>query len=387
MGLDFEILAEDGSARHGRLRTAHGEVATPAFQPVGTLGSVKGVPAPWLEEAGAQILLCNLYHLALRPGVDAIAELGGLHRFAGWQRPILTDSGGYQVFSLAALRTVDDGGVTFRSHLDGSTFRFTPQSVVSDQRRLGADVAMMLDECPPYPVSHAEAAAALARTQGWARRAREAWAAAPGAGGLFAIAQGSVFADLRERAAAELADLDFDGYAIGGVSVGEPAAERRRVVELTAPLLPARRLRYLMGVGTPADIAHAVMHGIDLFDCVLPTRNARHGVLFTRQGPLRIKNARHRGDERPLDEACACPVCRRFSRAFVHHLVRAGELTGAVLASLHNLRFYLDFMAEVREAIASGRLAETAAAAADLYGAESAPGERPPSESLAEELR
>ena len=363
MGLDFEILAVDGAARLGRLRTPHGEIATPAFQPVGTLGAVKGVPAPWLEEAGAQIMLANLYHLALRPGVETIEALGGLHRFAGWPGPILTDSGGYQVFSLSGRRRIDADGVTFRSHLDGSELRFTPESVVDDQRRLGVDVAMMLDECLPYPVAREEAAAALERTNRWARRARESWAGSPGPGGLFAIAQGSVFPDLRERAAAELAALDFDGYAIGGVSVGEPLAEQRRAVEVTAPLLPEARVRYLMGVGTPADIAAAAAQGVDLFDCVLPTRNARHGLLFTRGGLVRIKNARFRDDERPLDDGCSCPTCRRFGRAFLHHLVRAGELTGAVLASLHNLRYYLDFMAEVREAIESGRLAELAAEA------------------------
>ncbi len=371
MGLEFEILAADGAARAGRLRTPHGDVATPAFQPVATLGAVKGVPAPWLEEAGAQILLSNLYHLSVRPGIERIAGLGGLHRFMGWSGPLVTDSGGYQVFSLTGLRTVDDDGVTFRSHLDGAELRFTPESVVEDQRRLGVDVAMMLDECPPYPVERRLAEAALERTSRWAARARAAWERAPGAGGLFGIAQGSVFPELRERAAAELTKLDFDGYAIGGVSVGEPTAERRAMVEVTAPALPEDRVRYLMGVGTPVDIVSAVTHGVDLFDCVLPTRNARHGLLFTRQGVLRIKNARFRGDERPIDEACGCPACRHCGRAFLHHLVRSGEITGAVLGSLHNLRFYLDFMTEVREAIASGRLAQMAAGVADRYGADS----------------
>jgi queuine tRNA-ribosyltransferase len=365
MGLDFEIHAVDGAARRGLLRTPHGEIATPAFQPVGTLGAVKGVPSHWLEEAGAQILLSNLYHLSVRPGVAAIEELGGLHRFIGWSRPLLTDSGGYQVFSLNGLRVVEEEGVIFRSHLDGDTLRFTPESVVEDQRRLGVDIAMMLDECPPYPVERPRASAALDRTNRWARRAREAWDRAPGSGGLFAIAQGSVYAELRARAAAELAAMDFDGYAIGGVSVGEPAAERRAVIAATAPALPDDRVRYLMGVGTPADIVWAVTHGVDLFDCVLPTRNARHGLLYTRDGVLRIKNARFRDDQRPIDEACDCPACRTCGRAFLHHLVRSGEITGAVLASLHNLRFYLDFMVEVREAIASGRLAQLAAGVVD----------------------
>ena len=385
MALEFEILARDGAARAGRLRTPHGEIATPAFQPVATLGAVKGVPSDWLAEAGAQILLSNLYHLSLRPGVATISALGGLHRFIGWQGPLLTDSGGYQVFSLSGLRTVDDDGVSFRSHLDGAELRFTPESVVEDQRRLGVDIAMMLDECPPYPVERAVAKAALERTNRWAARAREAWARAPGDGALFGIAQGSVYPRLRQRAAAELTALDFDGYAIGGVSVGEPTAERRAMVAVTAPALPADRVRYLMGVGTPADIVAAVGHGVDLFDCVLPTRNARHGVLFTRDGVLRIKNARFRADERPLDEACGCPACRSCGRAFLHHLLRGGEITGAVLASLHNLRFYLDFMAEVREAIASGRLADLAAGVTDRYGAENTADRRLSPETQAEE--
>ena len=370
MALEFEILAADGAARAGRLRTPHGEVATPAFQPVATLGAVKGVPSSWLEDAGARILLSNLYHLSVRPGIEVIERLGGLHRFMGWPGPLLTDSGGYQVFSLNSLRTVAEEGVTFRSHLDGAELHFTPESVVADQRRLGVDIAMMLDECPPYPVERRVAEAALGRTNRWALRARREWLRRPGPGGLFAIAQGSVFPELRRRAAAELGEMEFDGYAIGGVSVGEPTAERRAMVEVTAPALPADKARYLMGVGTPADIVAAVSCGVDLFDCVLPTRNARHGVLFTRGGVLRIKNARFRADERPIDEGCGCPACRRVGRAFLHHLVRSGELTGAVLASLHNLRFYLDFMAEVREAIASGRLAQMAAGVDDRYGAD-----------------
>jgi len=324
--------------------------------PVGTLGAVKGIGPAELERAGAEILLANLYHLALRPGVDAIAELGGLHAFCGWRGPLLTDSGGFQVMSLARLRRLDDDGVTFRSHVDGAELRFTPAGVVEMQERLGVDIAMALDECPPWPVERAEAEAAAARTGRWAARAR---AASRGEGSaLFGIVQGGVFPDLRERAAREVVGLDFDGYAIGGVSVGEPAADRRAVVERTAPLLPAGKPRYLMGVGTPPDLLHAVGCGIDLFDCVLPSRNARHGLLFTRQGPLRIKNAAFRRDPRPVDAGCDCACCGRVSRAFLHHLLRSGELTGAVLATAHNLRYYLDFMAAVRQAIASGRLAD-----------------------------
>jgi queuine tRNA-ribosyltransferase len=363
MPLTFHILATDGHARRGRLTTPHGVVETPAFMPVGTLGAVKGVTPQELEAAGASILLSNLYHLALRPGIDAVERLGGIHAFTGWRGPILTDSGGFQVWSLGGLRTMDAGGVTFRSHLDGSPLRFTPEGVVEFQERMGVDIAMMLDECTSWPVDRAAAAASWERTLGWARRAREVWGRRGNGGGLFGIVQGSVYRDLRERAAADLAALDFDGYAIGGVSVGETEAERRAAVEWTAPALPAEKPRYLMGVGYPEDILHAVAQGVDLFDCVLPARNARHGVLFTRDGVLKIKNARFREDPRPLDPECGCPACQRTSRAFLHHLARAGELTAAVLATLHNLRFYLDFMAGLRQAIGLGALTDMASLA------------------------
>ncbi len=360
----FEVLATRGAARRGRLHTPHGSVETPAFMPVGTLGAVKGVPPQALEELGAEVMLANLYHLSLRPGVEVVAGLGGIHAFTGWRRPVLTDSGGFQVFSLSAMNRLDDGGVTFKSHLDGTPLRFTPEGVVAAQAKLGVDVAMVLDDCPPWPVPEAAAAASWRRTLGWARAARAAADTVREAGGwrgaLFGIVQGSGYEARRRAAAAELAELGFDGHAIGGVSVGEPDELRRAAVEWTAPALPADRPRYLMGVGYPADLAHAVEHGIDLFDCVLPARNARHGVLFVRpeaadgDGVLRIKNARYRDDPRPVDEACGCPACRRVPRAFLHHLVRAGEWTGGVLATLHNLRFYLDFMAELRQAISSG---------------------------------
>ncbi len=366
MSLRFEVLATDGAARRGRLATPHGDVETPAFMPVATLGAVKGLTPGQLAASGASIMLANLYHLALRPGVEVIEGLGGLHAFTGWKGPLLTDSGGYQVFSLAAMRRLDDGGVTFRSHLDGAEMRLTPESVVDMQRRLGVDVAMALDECTPWPIDEAAAAASLERTVAWARSSREAWSrgaadAGDAAGGLFGIVQGSVYRRLRERAAEALTALEFDGYAVGGVSVGEPLEERRRVVEWTAPGLPADRPRYLMGVGTPADLLHAVRSGVDLFDCVLPTRSGRHGVLYTRDGTLNVKNAAFRDDPRPLDPGCPCPACAETSRAFLHHLVRAGEVTGMVLATLHNVRFYLDFMGDLREAIASGRLSERAA--------------------------
>ncbi|HYO13024.1 MAG TPA: tRNA guanosine(34) transglycosylase Tgt [Thermoanaerobaculia bacterium] len=374
--MTFEILAADGLARRGRLTTPHGVIETPAFMPVGTLGAVKGVTPQELAAAGASVMLANLYHLALRPGIDAIGRLGGLHRFTGWTGPILTDSGGFQVWSLGGLRTVDAGGVTFRSHLDGSPLRFTPEGVVDAQARMGVDIAMMLDECTSWPVERAAAEASWERTLAWARRARAAWNGGPG--GLFGIAQGSVYPDLRQRAAADLAELEFDGYAIGGVSVGEPSPERRAVVEWTAPALPADRPRYLMGVGYPEDILHAVAHGVDLFDCVLPARNARHAVLFTRQGVLRMKNAKYREDPRPIDPECGCPACARTSRAFLHHLFRSGELTAPVLATLHNLRFYLDFMADLRQAIGLGALTDTAEQLATRSTGEDPPGEPDP---------
>ena len=355
----FEILATCGQARRGRLATTHGTVETPAFMPVATRGAVKGMTAQELEAAGASVMLANLYHLTLRPGIDVIERLGGIHRFTGWRGPILTDSGGFQVFSLAKLRRLEPEGVTFRSHLDGSLVRLTPESVIEAQCRLGVDIAMVLDECPPWPISKEGAASSLALTSQWAERARIAWPEEnPGA--LFGIVQGSVYRGLRQQAAESLRALDFHGYAVGGVSVGETSEHRRQVVEWTVPELPAGKPRYLMGLGTPADLLHAVRCGVDLFDCVLPARNARHGVLFTRRGVLRIKNARFREDDRPVDEGCSCPLCRRQSRALLHHLIRAGELTGAVLATIHNVRYYLDFMADLREGVELGTLADLA---------------------------
>jgi queuine tRNA-ribosyltransferase len=362
----FEVLSRDGEARCGRLTTSHGVIETPAFMPVGTQGAVKGVTPQELEAAGAEILLANLYHLTLRPGIDAIERLGGLHAFTGWRRPILTDSGGFQVFSLPGHRRVDAEGVTFRSHLDGAAVRLTPEGVVAAQERMGVDLAMVLDECPPWPIAEEAAERSLERTLDWARRALSG-RRRPEATALFGIVQGSVYRGLRERSVEELAALPFDGLAIGGVSVGEPEADRRAVVEWTAASLPAERPRYLMGVGTPGDLAHAVACGVDLFDCVLPARNGRHGLLFTRQGLVRIKNAAFRDDPRPLDDACSCPVCQRVPRALLHHLVRAGEITGAVYGTLHNLRYFLDFMADLRQAIRSCRLRERAPFRADSW--------------------
>ncbi len=376
MPLSFTVTKTAGASRRGRLETPHGVIETPTFMPVGTLGAVKGLTADALEATGARVMLANLYHLCMRPGIDAIEAVGGIHAFTGWRRPILTDSGGFQVFSLASLRKMDDGGVTFRSHIDGDRIRFTPRDVVAWQRRMGVDIAMVLDDCPPWPISEAEAARSLERTLAWAEEARRAWddpklrvqSPETPVGGLFGIVQGSAFRPLRRRAAKALEALDFDGYAIGGVSVGEDLTLRRDVVSWTAPELPRERPRYLMGLGTPLDIVHAVTAGVDLFDCVLPSRNARHGTMFTRTGMVRIKNARFKRDPRPLDESCSCPLCRRYSRAFLHHLIRTGEITGRVLATAHNIRFYLDFMQELREGIELGSPTVRVAEIVRAYG-------------------
>ena len=359
MALKYQLIATDGQARRGRLTTPHGVVETPAFMPVGTLGAVKGLTFQELEDAGASVMLANLYHLTLRPGIDIIERLGGIHAFTGWQRPILTDSGGYQVWSLSPLRKMSREGVIFKSHLDGSMVKFTPESVAESQARMGVDIAMMLDECPPYPIEKADAAKSLELTNHWAERARKAWPDEAG-GGLFGIVQGSVFEDLRLRAARELTDMDFAGYAIGGVSVGEGIEHRRFAVECTTSALPENKPRYLMGLGTPLDLLHGVQHGIDLFDCVMPARHARHGQLFTRDGVIKIKNARYKDDPTPIDPHSSWPLAQRYSRAFFHHLFKAKEITAPVLATLLNVRFYLDFMADLREGVELGTLATLA---------------------------
>jgi len=356
--LRFRVERRSGLARLGRLTTPHGLVETPAFMPVGTLGAVKGMGHDRLLASGAQLLMTNLFHLLERVGAERIAGLGGLHDFIGWDGPLAMDSGGYQVFSLAGLRRVTDGGVMFQSPHDGSRVELTPERVVEVQDLMGVDLAMVLDECPPWPVEHEAAAESLRRTTLWARRSLDRWrAAGPGAAGLFGIVQGSFFEDLRLRSVADLAALPFDGYAIGGVSVGEDRELGRQTVSWVAPALPEDRPRYLMGLGTPEDIRHAVSLGVDLFDCVLPSRNARHGTLFTSTGMVRIKTARYRDDPRPLDAACGCSLCSGHSRAFLHHLFRCGEITAKVLATEHNVRFFLDFIAGLRREIAAGRLA------------------------------
>lgn len=351
MPVSFRIDARCGHARVGRLETPHGEIETPAFMPVATLGAVKGMLPGQLVEAGAQIVLGNLYHLSLRPGVEIIEELGGLHAFMGWEGPILTDSGGYQVYSLAHRRRLDEDGVTFRNHLDGSEHRLTPRSVIDDQRRLGVDVAMVLDECPPGEADRETAVESLRRTRRWAELSVEEWERRPGDGGLFGILQGATYRDLRERAVEEVTCLPFDGFAVGGVSVGESDELRRRVVEWTAPVLPEEKPRYLMGIGYPDDLVHAVEHGVDLFDCVIPSRHARHGQLFTSEGRIPITTARYRRDGRPVDPACGCPTCRQVSRALLHHLLRHDRFSGEVLATIHNVSYYLDFARRVRQAI------------------------------------
>jgi queuine tRNA-ribosyltransferase len=354
--LSFSVLARDGRARSGRLVTPHGEVETPVFMPVGTAGAVKAVLHRDLREIGARILLANTYHLMLRPGDELVASLGGLHGFTGWDGPFLTDSGGYQVFSLASLRRIDEEGVRFQSHIDGTAHLLTPERSVEIQARLGADIAMAFDECPPGDAPREAIAEATARTTRWARRCREAhtredqW--------MFGIVQGGVDRDLRERSARELMEMDFPGYAVGGLSVGEPRAARERVLEDLEPILPTDRPRYLMGVGTPEDIIESVARGIDMFDCVLPTRNARNGQLFTSRGRLSIRNARYRDDPRPPDPECPCPTCGTASRAYLRHLHKSGEMTAATLMSVHNLFFYLDMMEGLRQSIRLCRFEE-----------------------------
>jgi queuine tRNA-ribosyltransferase len=352
----FTVEKTCGRARSGRLVTPHGVVETPTFMPVGTAGAVKSLTARDLDDVGAQMVLANTYHLMLRPGEDVVAELGGLHGFTGRAGPFLTDSGGYQVFSLSALRTIDDDGVRFQSHLDGSRHVLTPERSIEIQMKLGADVIMAFDECPPYPAERDVVEGAVGRTTRWAERSRRAhtrndqW--------LFGIVQGGVFPDLRERSAHELLALDFPGYAVGGLSVGEPKDDRDRVLEGLDPILPPEKPRYLMGVGTPEDIVESVARGVDLFDCVMPTRNARNGQLFTSRGRLSIRNARHARDPRPPDPDCRCYTCRTVSRAYLRHLHQAGEMTAAVLMTLHNLSFYLDTLRRIRQSIGLGRFEE-----------------------------
>ena len=358
----FELLHRDGQARCARLHLPHGVVETPIFMPVGTYGAVKAMSPRELEEIGAQIVLGNTFHLWLRPGLETIAKFAGLHRFIGWERPILTDSGGFQVWSLGALRRISEEGVRFASPINGDRLFLTPETSMQILHALDADVAMIFDECTPYerdgvPTSFDEAAASMRLSLRWARRSRDAFdrlrtGAAANNNRLFGIVQGGMFEALRDESLAGLVDIGFDGYAIGGLSVGEPKEEMLRVLSHTAPRLPEHAPRYLMGVGTPEDLVAGVSAGIDLFDCVLPTRNARNGWLFTQWGDLKLRNARYRLDERPVDAQCACYACSRFSRAYLHHLQKVNEILGARLATIHNLHYYLQLMRAMREAIA-----------------------------------
>ena len=373
MTLGFSLLATDGAARRGRLTTAHGPVDTPAFMPVGTAATVKCMRPESVAETGAQILLGNTYHLMLRPGADAVERLGGLHRFMNWTGPILTDSGGFQVMSLAKLRKITEDGVTFQSHIDGSRHTLSPESSIRIQRQLGADVTMAFDECTPYPVEKDAAADSMRLSMRWAVRSRDAFEDRPGHG-LFGIVQGSVFPDLRHESAAALAAVGFDGYAVGGLAVGEGQGAMFDVLDATVPQLPDDRPRYLMGVGKPDDIVGAVLRGIDMFDCVLPTRSGRTGQGFTRRGPLNIRNARHAADPRPLDPDCACPACRGYSRAYLHHLFKAEEVLGLMLLTWHNLHYFQELTAGLRAAVEAGRVADFAAA----FAREQSEGDLPP---------
>ncbi len=369
----FELFASDGAARLGRVHTAHGAIDTPAFMPVGTAGTVKAMMPESVAATGAQILLGNTYHLMLRPGAERVARLGGLHEFMNWPGPILTDSGGFQVMSLSKLRKMNEQGVTFQSHIDGSRHELTPERSMDIQRLLDADITMAFDECTPFPATPEQAAQSMQLSMRWAGRSREAFSPRPGYG-LFGIVQGGIYPDLRAQSVAALTDLGFDGYAVGGLAVGEGQDMMFQVLEATTPLLPRDRPRYLMGVGRPSDLVGAVMRGIDMFDCVMPTRSGRTAQAFTRRGTVNLRNARHQDDPRPLDEVCPCPACRSYSRAYLHHLIRSEEILGPMLLTWHNLQYYQDVMRGLRAAIADHRLAAFATAVA----AEEEAGDIPP---------
>jgi queuine tRNA-ribosyltransferase len=371
--LSFDVLKTEGLARRGRLTLNHGVVQTPIFMPVGTYGTVKGVMPRSLEEMGAQIILGNTFHLWMRPGLDVLRQFGGLHRFEQWTRPILTDSGGFQVWSLGEMRKIGEEGVKFASPVNGDRLFLTPEISMQIQTTLNSDIVMQFDECTPYDTkghltTEAEARFSMELSRRWALRCKEEFARLQNPNALFGIVQGGMFENLREESLAALVEMDFSGYAVGGVSVGEPKEEMLRIMAHTPHLLPADKPRYLMGVGTPEDLVEGVAQGVDMFDCVMPTRNARNGHLFTRFGDLKIRNAKHRSDERPLDETCTCYTCRGaarpdgsvsggFSRAYLHHLDRCGEMLGPMLNTIHNLHYYLNLMGEVRTALDEGRFA------------------------------
>jgi queuine tRNA-ribosyltransferase len=362
----FSISATDGAARTGEITLPRGVIRTPAFMPVGTAATVKAMLPQSVRETGADILLGNTYHLMLRPGAERIAKLGGLHAFMGWERPILTDSGGFQVMSLAGLRKISEEGVRFQSHIDGAHEFLTPERAMGIQRLLGSDIQMVLDECPAYPAGEDAIEKSLALSMRWAKRSRAAFGDQPGRA-CFGIVQGGVYPHLRQRSVHELMAVGFDGYAIGGLAVGEGQGQMFDVLAATVPHMPQDRPRYLMGVGKPDDIVGAVLRGVDMFDCVLPTRSGRNGQAFTRSGPLNLRNAAHAEDLGPLDPDCACPACRQFSRAYLHHVVKAGEIIAAMLLSWHNLTYYQDLMAGMRAAIAGGTADAFAAGVAAAY--------------------
>jgi queuine tRNA-ribosyltransferase len=355
MSAVFRINARDGQARSGVLTLPRGEICTPAFMPVGTAATVKAMLPDSVRSTGADIILSNTYHLMLRPTAERIAKLGGLHKFMNWERPILTDSGGYQVMSLAQLRQLTEEGVTFQSHIDGSRHALSPERAMEIQRLLGSDIQMVLDECTPYPATEQEAEKSMMLSMRWARRSKAAFGEQPGRV-CFGIVQGSVFPSLRRRSAAMLQEIGFDGYAVGGLAVGEGHQAMLDTLEVTVPHLPVERPRYLMGVGKPIDLVEAVVRGIDMFDCVLPTRSGRNGQAFTRNGTINIRNARHTEDSAPLDPQCKCPACRSYGRAYLHHLVKSDEILGAMLMTWHNLQYYQELMGDLRAAIEAGRL-------------------------------
>ncbi|MEC7661198.1 MAG: tRNA guanosine(34) transglycosylase Tgt [Pseudomonadota bacterium] len=357
MSISFSVDCKDGFARCGSLLTRHGKIDTPTFMPVGTAATVKAMMPASVKETGAQILLGNTYHLMLRPGASRIKDLGGLQKFMGWDGPILTDSGGYQVMSLSQLRKLDEDGVTFRSHIDGSYHKLTPEKSIEIQQDLGSNITMAFDECTPFPVSEEEAERSMLLSMRWAERSKQSFNDRDGFG-LFGIVQGSIFESLRIQSAEKLKRIGFDGYAVGGLAVGEGHETMINVLKMTVPCLPEDKPRYLMGVGKPRDLLAAVQNGVDMFDCVLPTRSGRTGQAFTRRGEVNLRNARHASDPRPLDAECNCPACQQFSRAYLHHLVKSGEILGAMLLTWHNLRYYQDLMRGLREAIKNGLLAE-----------------------------
>ena len=372
--LHFDLLTTEGHARRGRLTLNHGVIETPIFMPVGTYGTVKGVMPRDLEAMGAQIILGNTFHLWMRPGLDVMKQFGGLHKFENWHKPILTDSGGFQVWSLGDMRKISEEGVKFASPVNGDKLFLTPEVSMQIQTLLNSDIVMQFDECTPYwqggkPAAGAtghitterEARSSMELSMRWAKRSKAEFERLGNPNALFGIVQGGMFENLREESLAGLVDMDFPGYAVGGVSVGEPKDEMLRIMNHTPHRLPAHKPRYLMGVGTPEDLVDGVAAGVDMFDCVMPTRNARNGHLFTRFGDLKIRNARHRSDERPIDETCGCHTCQNFSRAYLHHLDRCGEMLGPMLTSIHNLHYYLNLMQEVRDALDAGRFAAFAA--------------------------